>query len=135
MEVHKPKSWPAWRIVLTDFVIVVLRVGVAMAAQQAVEWWHWQNEVGAARMTIRVEIVLIVAFYNMLVAIAPGAELPERHHWQCGAAAPRRGPAGDQAYGPDTGADRGALQPGIESDQDLTPEERMTAFGAKWTLG
>jgi hypothetical protein len=39
-DLPKPKTWPAWRVVLTDFVIVVLGVGVALAAQQALEKLH-----------------------------------------------------------------------------------------------
>jgi len=53
---HKRKSWPHWRIVLTDFVIVVLGVGVAMAAQQAVEKMHDNRRAAEARASIRQEI-------------------------------------------------------------------------------
>jgi hypothetical protein len=68
---HKRKSWPAWRVVLADFVIVVLGVGVALAAQQAAEWWHWRSEVTAARTALRAEMVPIADYYGMRVAIAP----------------------------------------------------------------
>ncbi len=52
----KRKSWPAWRVVLTDFAIVVLGVGVAMAAQQAVEKIHDNSRAAEARAGIRAEI-------------------------------------------------------------------------------
>jgi hypothetical protein len=67
----KGKSWPAWRVVLADFVIVVLGVGVALAAQQAAEWWHWRSEVTAARTALRAEMVPIADYYGMRIAIAP----------------------------------------------------------------
>jgi hypothetical protein len=53
---HKRKSWPAWRVVLTDFVIVVVGVGVALAAQQAAEWWNDRSRVADARANIRAEM-------------------------------------------------------------------------------
>jgi len=65
MEIHKSKSWPAWRIMLTDFVIVVLGVGVAMAAQQAVELWHWRSQVAEARALIASELANNVAQATM----------------------------------------------------------------------
>jgi len=69
---HAPKSWPNWRIVLTDFVIVVLGVGVALAAQQAAEWVHWHSEVSAARIALRQEIAANNSgFFARRDAIAP----------------------------------------------------------------
>lgn len=53
---HKRKSWPAWRVVLTDFIIVVLGVGVALAAQQAVENLHDRARADEARASIKAEI-------------------------------------------------------------------------------
>jgi hypothetical protein len=56
MDVPKPKSWPAWRVVLTDFVIVVLGVGVALAAQQAADWLHWRSQYQQARESLAGEL-------------------------------------------------------------------------------
>ena len=56
-EGHKRKSWPAWRFVLTDFVIVVLGVGVAMAAQQNLEWQHWRRDTAETEAALRVELL------------------------------------------------------------------------------
>ena len=72
MDIHKPKSWPAWRIMLADFVIVVLGVGVALAAQQAAEWWNWRGQVTQARAAIRAEMAVNnLIFYAFRVEIAP----------------------------------------------------------------
>jgi hypothetical protein len=56
MEIHKPQVWPGWRIVLTDFVIVVLGVGVALAAQQAVESFHDLGRAAQARANLQIEV-------------------------------------------------------------------------------
>ncbi|HET7085436.1 MAG TPA: hypothetical protein VFI23_11745 [Rhizomicrobium sp.] len=58
---NKHKSWPAWRVILTDFVIVVLGVGVALAAQQGEEWWRWRDQVAQARGAIATEMAQNVA--------------------------------------------------------------------------
>src|SRR3569833_2526081 len=74
METHKPKSWPAWRVVLTDFVIVALGVGVALAAQQAADWWRWKNDVAQAREVIASETALNLGNTILRIRSAPCIE-------------------------------------------------------------
>jgi hypothetical protein len=56
MDIHKPKSVHSWREFLKEYAIIVLGVATALAAEQAVEWLHWQGEVKAARQAIYAEI-------------------------------------------------------------------------------
>ena len=56
MEVHKPKPVRNWREFLKEVGIIVLGVCIALAAEQAVEWVHWRQEVAAARDALRAEI-------------------------------------------------------------------------------
>jgi hypothetical protein len=56
MEIHKPKPVHNWRGFLKEYVIIVLGVATALAAEQAVEWLHWHNEVATARSTLMAEI-------------------------------------------------------------------------------
>ncbi len=70
MEIHKPKPWHGWREFLKEFGTIVLGVSVALAAEQGVEWWHWQSEVTAARAALREEMSPIVDFYGTRAAIA-----------------------------------------------------------------
>ena len=56
MEIHKPKPIHNWREFLKEYAIIVLGVLTALAAEQAVEWLHWQSEVPAARDSIQAEI-------------------------------------------------------------------------------
>jgi len=95
---HKCESWPAWRVVLTDFVIVVLGVGVAMAAQQAVEKMHDNGRAAEARAGVRQEIARNLANMNLreatetcmsarldevqgLIAASAAGRLPQETLW------------------------------------------------------
>ena len=44
MDIHKPKSIRNWREFLTEIGTIVLGVSIALAAEQAVEWWHWRGQ-------------------------------------------------------------------------------------------
>jgi hypothetical protein len=52
----KPRHRRDWRDILTELAIVVVGVGVALAAQQAAEWLHDRAKAAEARATIREEI-------------------------------------------------------------------------------
>jgi len=58
MEFHKPKSIHSWRELLTEIGVIVIGVAIALAAEQAVEWFHWRNEVAQARVALVEEITL-----------------------------------------------------------------------------
>jgi hypothetical protein len=68
MEVHKPKPVHSWREFLKEFGTIVLGVSVALAAEQGVEWVHWQGEVAAARTALRAEITTVADFYEARLA-------------------------------------------------------------------
>jgi hypothetical protein len=71
MDIHKPKPIRNWREFLKEVGIIVLGVCIALAAEQAVEWWHWRNEVSAARAALRTEIAAFDDFYIYRIAIGP----------------------------------------------------------------
>ncbi len=48
MDIHKPKPWHGLREFLKEYVIIVVGVLTALAAEQGVEWLHWQREVAVA---------------------------------------------------------------------------------------
>jgi len=56
MDIHKPKPVRNWREFVKEYAIIVLGVATALAAEQAVEWLHWQSEVKDARNAIVAEI-------------------------------------------------------------------------------
>ena len=75
MDLHKPKPWHGWRDFLKEFGTIVLGVSVALAAEQGVEWLHWQGEVKAARQAIRAEMAAAnIGYFAFRLAIAPCME-------------------------------------------------------------
>jgi len=56
VEFHKPKPVHNWRELLTEIGVVVIGVCIALAAEQAVEWWHWRGQVAEARGVIATEM-------------------------------------------------------------------------------
>src|SRR5689334_9592983 len=61
VEFHKPKPVHNWREFLSEVGVVVLGVCIALAAEQAVEWWRWRDQVAQARGVIATEMAQNVA--------------------------------------------------------------------------
>ncbi len=51
-----------WRDFLKEYAIIVIGVLTALAAQQAVEWWHWRVEVREAKEIIASEMARNIAY-------------------------------------------------------------------------
>ena len=58
MDDQPPKPRRDWRSFGKEYVIVVLGVATALAAQQAADWWHWRGQVADARGIIASEMAL-----------------------------------------------------------------------------
>ena len=56
MEIHKPKPIHNWREFLKEVGTIVLGVGIALAAEQAVEWFHWRDKTDYATDQIQREL-------------------------------------------------------------------------------
>ncbi|MBV9549058.1 MAG: hypothetical protein JO256_05225 [Alphaproteobacteria bacterium] len=56
MDIHKPKPWHNWREFLKELGTIALGVCIALAAEQGVEWLHWQAQVKVARQALLAEI-------------------------------------------------------------------------------
>ncbi len=52
VDIHKPKPWHGVREFLKEYVIIVVGVLTALAAEQGVEWLHWRHLVGQAREAV-----------------------------------------------------------------------------------
>lgn len=75
MPMEKPKPARKWRSFGKEYVIVVLGVATALAAQQGADWLRWEGEVTAARTALRAEMTINnTRFYDHRVAIAPCLE-------------------------------------------------------------
>ena len=58
MDIHKPKPWHGLREFLKEYLIIVVGVLTALAAEQAVEWAHRHEEVAGARDALHQEIAI-----------------------------------------------------------------------------
>ncbi len=56
MDEQNPKLRRDWRSFGKEYVIVVLGVATALAAQQAAEWWNWRGQVQQAREFLASEL-------------------------------------------------------------------------------
>jgi len=63
MEIHKPKPVHSWREFLTEIGTITLGVLIALAAEQAVEWLHWQDKTAYATEQIRFELATDMNYF------------------------------------------------------------------------
>jgi hypothetical protein len=56
LEIHKPKPWRGFREFLKEYLIIVVGVLTALAAEQAVEWLHWQHKMAELRQGMTREL-------------------------------------------------------------------------------
>ena len=56
MHFHLPKPLHGWREFLGEVGIIVIGVSIALAAEQTIEWLHWQERTELAREGIRSEL-------------------------------------------------------------------------------
>ena len=71
MDIHKPKPWHGWREFLKEYLIIVVGVLTALAAEQAVEWARWQEKIGVGRDAVHKEIAANGTYYSFRVTTGP----------------------------------------------------------------
>ena len=69
MEIHKPKPWHGVREFLKEYVIIVVGVLTALAAEQGVEWLRWQEKVRWAEESLRRDQSLLADVTTERVAL------------------------------------------------------------------
>jgi hypothetical protein len=52
MDIHKPKPVHGWRELLSEIVVVVIGVSIALGAEQLVEALHWREQVQGAHQAL-----------------------------------------------------------------------------------
>ncbi|HTC83769.1 MAG TPA: hypothetical protein VK683_05410, partial [Rhizomicrobium sp.] len=62
MEIHKPKPVHSWREFLLELGTITLGVGIALAAEQTVEWFHWRDKTNYATDQIQHELAVSMYF-------------------------------------------------------------------------
>jgi len=56
MDLHKPKPWNGWRDFLKEVGTIVLGVGIALAAEQLLEYFHHRSQLQVARRELAAEL-------------------------------------------------------------------------------
>jgi hypothetical protein len=57
MDLHKPKPWHGLREFLKEYLIIVVGVLTALAAESGVEWLHWARQVDEAQASLKAAFV------------------------------------------------------------------------------
>jgi hypothetical protein len=60
VEVHKPKPWHGWREFLREYVVIVIGVLTALAAEQSAEWLHWHAQASEADVRLLADARLVL---------------------------------------------------------------------------
>jgi len=69
VDIHKPKRWRGFRGFLKEYLIIVVGVLTALAAEQGVEWLHWRHKVHLTEKSIRRDLALTADVASERVAI------------------------------------------------------------------
>jgi hypothetical protein len=56
MEIHKPKPVHGWRELLSEIVVIVIGVSIALGAEQLVETLHWREQVQSAHKALAADM-------------------------------------------------------------------------------
>ena len=60
MEIHKPKPVHGWRELLSEIVVIVIGVSIALAAEQLVETLHWREQVQGAHKALAADMATVL---------------------------------------------------------------------------
>lgn len=74
MQFRLPKPLHGWRVFIGEVGIIVIGVLIALAAQQLVELWQWNNDAAQAESAIRAEIARNAGVYDERSLVQPCAD-------------------------------------------------------------
>jgi hypothetical protein len=60
MEIHKPKPVHGWRELLSEIVVIVIGVSIALAAEQLVEALHWREQLKGAHEALAADMANVL---------------------------------------------------------------------------
>ena len=60
MEIHKPKPVHGWRELLSEIVVIVIGVSIALAAEQLIETLHWREQVQGAHKALAADMATVL---------------------------------------------------------------------------
>ena len=56
---------------MSEILVIVVGIMIALAGEQTLEWFHWQHEVAEARVALREEIDNNLHILNFIIAEEP----------------------------------------------------------------
>jgi hypothetical protein len=71
MDIHKPKPVHSWQEFLSEILVIVVGITIALSGEQAVEWLHWRSEVAETRAALRAEIGRDLDSLNFVIGEEP----------------------------------------------------------------
>jgi hypothetical protein len=74
MDIHKPKPVHSWREFLSEILVVVVGITIALSGEQALEWLHWRHEAAETRAALRSEIAKDLDALDFIIAEEPCIE-------------------------------------------------------------
>jgi hypothetical protein len=69
MDIHKPKPWAGWREFVKEIGTIVIGVLIALGAEQAVEWLHWQQRTHEAEQSMRGELSRATVYAQIHITV------------------------------------------------------------------
>ncbi|MDE2356633.1 MAG: hypothetical protein KGL69_07730 [Alphaproteobacteria bacterium] len=71
MDIHKPKPVHSWREFLSEILVVVVGIAIALSGEQVLEWLHWRHEVAETRIALRTEVGRNLDSLDFVIAEEP----------------------------------------------------------------
>jgi hypothetical protein len=71
MDIHKPKAWHSVREFLKEYLIIVVGVLTALAAEAVVEQLHWRHQIEVAHGALAYDLKRVLGWSGVLDAEAP----------------------------------------------------------------
>jgi hypothetical protein len=71
MDIHKPKPVHSFREFLSEILVVVVGITIALTGEQGLEWLHWRHEAAETRAALRSEIAKDLDALDFIIAEEP----------------------------------------------------------------
>lgn len=69
MHIHRPKPLHGWREFLNEVGIIVIGIGIALGAEQAIEAWHWHHVIAEESVALDADVADMWSAMTHRVAI------------------------------------------------------------------
>jgi hypothetical protein len=71
MDIHKPKPVHSVREFLSEILVVVVGIAIALSGEQALEWLHWRHQAAETRAALNTEIAHDLDALDFIISEEP----------------------------------------------------------------